>query len=360
MRKIIILAIIIIKCTQLSVAQKIYLTYKIRTADSLFEFKAKAFSNTDIQTKTSTLFQKYISNNEIISIEDNAKRRFILFDYHYEKIYPNQLNTGFYTLYEYGKSKYLRYYIVSKGDTLLLEKPDLTNNNKQISGRNSSNYGKLVMIAKDYPEVWNKAKKVKFNSKDILSYITELNSNFTNPDSIYNSNCKLDFLGFSLKGFVTGNKTNIIFDVYNSKYFIGDSPNVSLRYGLRFNYIKTTEFLYSSWADPGHYETLTGDCFELPLSFNFEKTNSLFTPFISYGLAPVFYFRQISKTDSFSRTAFYEISKTAKFTFNFFASLGVKLKLSDSFNLMTAGNVETLSGANFLVGFEYYFKPRMH
>ena len=59
MKKLILFTVIIINCIQLSVAQKIYLNYKIKTKDSLFEFQDKAISDKNIETKAQNIFRKH-------------------------------------------------------------------------------------------------------------------------------------------------------------------------------------------------------------------------------------------------------------------------------------------------------------
>ena len=177
---------------------------------------------------------------------------------------------------------------------------------------------------------------------------------------------RFDFLGLSLKGIVQKNKTDIMIDMLMSHYFLNLTPNFSFRYGLRANYLQQTEFfpeLSSGWYFTGqdgvrreifiyrdHYETLSAKAFEIPLLLNFETTNSKITPYFYCGLAPTLYFRQITRTDSEA------IDNISIFTLNSFAAAGIKLKLTNSFNILTEYKFDLLKGLNLEFGIEYYFK----
>jgi len=367
MKKLILFALISINCVQLSVAQKIYLAYKIRTKDSLLVFKDKAIADKNIEANAQGVFQKHVQDRDILSIEDDLNRKFVNLEINHKTFYLKLLNTGFYNLYEQNLGNDSRYYACSKTDTLILEKKDSLDKNDDKKDLNF--YKKLATLSKNHPELWRKAELVKFNTKEIQGFLSELNAKYPGTSDEIHHKSRFDYLSISMKGYVQENKTDIMFDVLKSNYFIGRSPNISLKYGFQANYYKLSEFFPESWAGyyvigggkkdsifnyRDHYETLKGEIFELPFSVNFEITNSLFTPYLNVGLAPVFYNRKISRTDS------NEIRNDNQFTFNAFAATGLKLKLTDNFNIMSEGRWDLIKRFNFLIGLEYFFKPQKH
>lgn len=366
MKKYILLILTIINCIQFSVAQKIYLNYKIKTSDSLLAFQDKAISDKNIETKALNIFQKHISGTDILSIEDNINRKFIKLEINHETYYLKLLNKGFYNLYEHNMGNDSRYYVCSKTDTILIEKKDPFSTQ---SDPHLERYQKLAALSKDYPELWPKAKSVKFDKKDIQGFISELNSKYSDPNEKRLSKSRFDYLNISLKAFILEDKTDLMLDVLKSHYFIDLSTNISLRYGIKANHYQLTEFFPESWTGwyiiqngikdsifnyRDHYETLTAEIFELPFSVNFEITNSIFTPYLNLGLAPVFYNREISRTDSD------EIRNNYQFTYNAFAATGVKLKLTNNFNIMSEYRWDLIKRYNFLFGLEYFFQPTKH
>jgi hypothetical protein len=364
MKKRILLTIVIFACIQFSAAQKIYLTYKIKTNDSLFIFQEKAISDKNIETKAQIIFQKHVSDTNILSIEDDINRKFIKYETNGKVSYLKLLNAGFYTLYENSQNNDPRYYIYSKTDTISLEKNDSLS---ALSEPHLNRYQKLASLSKDYPELWPKAKAVKFEKKDIQGFISELNSKYPDKSFQTNNKVKFNYTSISLKGFVTPNRTDIMFDVLKTYYSIGHSPDISLKYGLRVNYYKQTIFVpkYNTgyifinngistihYGYDDHYETLNAKIFELPFLVNFEITNSKVTPYVYIGLAPTLYFLEISRTNNEGT------DKTAKVSINAFTAGGLKLKLTDSFNITTECRYELNRNINFLIGVEYFFKPR--
>ena len=151
-----------------------------------------------------------------------------------------------------------------------------------------------------------------------------------------------------------------------SHYFIDISPNLSFKYGLMANYIQQTEFfpeLSSGWdirdkdgelqkifLYRDHYVTMTGKVLEIPLLLNLEITNSKITPYFYGGLSPTLYFRKITRTDSDA------IDNISNFIINEIAAGGVKLKLTNSLNILTEYRFETLKGSNIVFGIEYFLK----
>ena len=364
MKKTILFYLLILSAIQFTTAQKISLTYKVKTADSLYVFKDNAFSDKNIQIKSDKIFPKNILNKNIISIEDNINRRFEKTDFNNITYYSKLLNEGYFNLYRLEVNDKPIYFIYSKRDTLILEKNDSVVN--QTIKKDRKYNGKLVLLCKDYPELWEEAGKVNFKKKDFQNLISVLNEKYIDNNIRRQENDRIDYLSLSLKGMVQKNKTDIMLDVIMTHYFLNISPNLSFKYGLTTNYHKRTEFfpeLSSGWYYGGqdgvlheifiyrdHYETMIGKAFEIPLSINYEKTNSKITPYVSAGLAPTLFFRKITRTDSDA------IDNISRFTLNAFAAAGIKLKLTNSFNILTEYRFEILKGSNLEFGIEYYFK----
>lgn len=363
-KRTILFLLLTLSVLQITTAQKFSLTYKVKSADSLFVFKDYAFSNKTIETKSDKIFSKYIPEINIISIEDNFNRRFDKTEYKSIIYYSKLLNEGYYNLYELEVKDKPIYIIYSKNDTVLLEKNDTLVNKAIIKDRKYN--GKLVLLCKDYPELWDLAGKLDFKKKDLQNFISVLNQKHGGNRPIRQEKNRIDFLSLSLKWMMLRNKTDLMLDLIMSHYFINFSPNLSFKYGLTANYYQRTEFfpeLSSGWYITGqdgvrreifiyrdHYETMTGKMLEIPLLLNYEKTNSKITPYLYGGLAPTLFTRKITRTDSDA------IENMSKFTLNAIVAGGVKFKLTNSFNILTEYRAEILKGLNLEFGIEYYFK----
>lgn len=364
-KRTILFPLLVLSAIHLATAQKIILTYKVKSADSLYVLMNNAFSDKTIQTKSDKIFSEQISNKDIVSIEDNRNRRFDKIRFNNTSYYSKLINEGYFKFYELKLNDKPIYLIYSNNDTILLEKKDTLINQTIIKDKKYN--GKLVLLSMDYPELCELAGKVDFGKKDLQNFISVLNQKHGGNNIIRNENNRIDYLSFSLKGMVQRNKTDIMFDVIMSHYFIDISPNLSLKYGLMANYILRTEFfpelssgLHMTDQDGirqeifiyrDHYETMTGKALEIPLFLNYEITNSRLTPYIYGGLLPTLYFRKITRTDSDA------IDNISKFTINATAAGGVKLKLTNSLNILTEYRFEILKGANIEFGIEYFFKP---
>lgn len=364
MKKIILFPLLILSAIQLTTAQKINLTYKVKNTDSLYVFEDNAFSDKNIQTKSDRIFSKNIPNKNIISIEDNINRRFDKTNFNNITYYSKLLNEGYFNLYKLEVNNKPTYLIYSKSDTLFLEKNDSVVN--QTIKKDRKYNGKLVVLCKNYPDLWEKAGKVNFRKEDLQNLISVLNDKHSGNSIRKQEKSRFDYLGLSLKGRLQENKTDIMLDILMSHYFLNISPNFSFRYGLRANYLKQTEFfpeLFSGWYYAGsdgiyhkiyayrdHYETMSAKIFELPISVNFEITNSKITPYFYVGLSPTLGFRKITRTDS------NEINDISILNLNAFLAAGVKLKLTNNFNILSEYKFDINKGLNLVCGVEYYFK----
>lgn len=364
MKKTILFPLLILSAIQLISAQKISLTYKVKTTDSLYVFKDKAFSEKKIQTKTDRIFLKDIPNKNIIYIEDNVNRRFDKTIVNNITYYSKLLNEGYFNLYELEVNNKLTYLVYSKSDTLVLEKSDSLVN--QTIQKDTKYNGKLTLLCKDYPDLWEKAGKINFVKDDLQNLISDLNDKYPDKSIRKQDKSRFDFWGMSLKGRLQENKTDIMFDVLMSHYFLNISPNISFRYGFRANYFQQTEFfpkLFSGivYYDPDgvshqiyvyddHYETMRVKFFELPISVNFEVTNSMIAPFCYVGLSPALGFRKITRTDS------NEIYDFRMSNLNVFSAVGVKLKLTNNFNVISEYKIDLNKGGILGFGVEYYLK----
>jgi len=365
MKKSILINLLFFSAIQLITAQKISLTYKVKCNDSIYVITDNAFSDKIIQTKSDDLFSKKIQNKKIISIEDNINRRFDKTNFNNINYYSKLLNEGYYNLYELELNSKPIYFIYSKHDTVVLESKDTLV--KQTIVKDRKYNGKLVLLCKDYPELWVVAGNVDFKRKDIQNLISVLNEKHNGNIIRKQENNRIDFLSFSLKGMIQKNKTDIMLDVIISQYFLNISPNLSLKYGLMANYNQQTDFfptlselrevmvqgiwtrrIYYYYRD--HYETMTRNAFEIPVFLNYEITNSKITPYFYLGLAPTFYIRKITRTDTDA------IDNISKFTLNGFAGTGIKLKLTKSFNILAEYRYELLKGSNIELGIQYYIK----
>lgn len=362
-KKSILVVALILGCIQLTISQKINLLYKIKTIDSLLIFQDRAFSDKNIQTKTNSIFLKNVRNRNIVYIEDNINRRFEKTEFNNITYYSKLLNEGYFNLYELEVNTEPIYLIYSKNDTIILEKKDSLVNQTLIKDRKYNN--KLVILSKDYPELWEKARKANFRKEDFQNFIFALNDKYSSNNIIRHEKNRFDFFNLALKGFVQANRKDIMLDILMTHYFINLSPNFSLRYGVKANYFQRTEFFpeyFSGWTMKGqnspldsifiyrdHYETMSAKILEIPLSANFEITNSKLTPYFYAGLSPTLYFRKITRTDS------NEINNISVFNLNAFAAAGIKLKLTNKFNTLSEYKFDLNKGLSFAVGIEYYF-----
>lgn len=363
-KKTILFPLLILSAIQLTTAQKISLTYKVKSADSLYVFNDNAFSDKNIQTKSDKIFSKTIQNKNIISIEDNINRRFDKTDFNNIRYYSKLLNEGYFNLYQIEVNNKPIYFIYSKNDTLILEKNDSVVN--QTLKKDRKYNGKLVLLCKDYPELWEEAGKVNFKKKDFQNLISVLNEKYSDNNIRRQENNRIDYLSLSLKGMLQKSKTDIMLDVLMSHYFLNISPNFSFRYGFRANFLQQTEFFpeffsgfYYAGSDgirheiyvyKDHYETMSAKIFELPISVNFEITNSKITPYFYLGLSPTLGFRKITRTDS------NEINDISILNLNAFSAAGVKLKLTNNFNILSEYKFDLNKGLNLELGIEYFLK----
>lgn len=364
-KKIILFLLLMLSSIQLTRAQKINLIYTIKTTDSLYVFEGNAFSDKNIQTKAHKIFSKNIPDKkDIISIEDNLNRKFEKTDFNHVTYYSKLLNEGHFNLYELELNYKPVYFIYSKNDTLILENNDSVLDRTIMTDRKYIK--KLMILSKDYPDLWGKAGKVNFKKEDLQNFISVLNDKYPGNKMIKHENNRIDYFNLSLKGWIQKNKTDIMLDVLRSHYFLNISPNFSLRYGVRANYFQRTEFfpelfsgLYYSGSDGirhkvytyrDHYETMSAKALEIPLSVNFETTNSTITPYFYGGLSPTLYFRKITRTDSDN------IDNITVLNLNAFAAAGIKIKLTNSFNILSEYKFDINKGLNLEFGIEYCFR----
>lgn len=354
----------ILCCIQSIVSQKINLSYKVQTTDSLLMFQYKALSDKSIQTKANSIFQKFTSNKNLIYIEDNINRRFEKTNFKHKTYYSKLLTDGYFKLYELKVNNDPIYLAYSKNDSVVLEKKDYIVNDTLKIDRKYIN--KLIILAKDHPKLWEKARKVEFRKNDLQDFISVLDNEYPSTNRTIHDKNEFNFLSLALKGFYAKNKTDIMLDVFMTHYFINISPNFSLRYGLKFNNFRQTEFFPESFTGlvlidqnlhvdsifyyRDHFETMTANIFEAPLAVNFEITNSIFTPYFNAGLSPTLYFRKITRTDSD------KIERISRVNLNVFTAFGFKLKLSDNFNIISESKYDLLKGLSLSTGVEYYFK----
>ncbi len=217
MRNLILILLLIFSTIQLTTAQKINLTYKLKSVDSLYVITDKAFSDEIIQTKSETIFPKIIPNKNIISIEDNLNRRFDRMKVKNTNCYPKLLNEGYYNLYELEVNSKPIYLICSKSDTIVLEKNDTIVDNNIIQDRKYKN--KLVFLCKDYPELWKGAGRVDFGKDDLQKFISVLNEKHGSNNIRRLTKNKKNYLSFSFKGMAEKNKTDIMFGALMSGLF---------------------------------------------------------------------------------------------------------------------------------------------
>lgn len=355
--------LLILSGTQLAIAQKINLTYTVKSIDSSHVFDYKAISDNQIQEMSDKEFLQNIPFKNIASIEDNINRKFEIINFNHKVCYSKLLAEGYFKLYQIEVDSKPVYLIYSKKDTVILAKNDSVIN--QSIKRDRKYNGKLVVLCKDYPDLWEKAGRISFNKNDLQSLITDLNDKYHGNIDRKKENSRVDFLDVSLKGVLHETRRGIMLDVLMSHYFLEASPNISFRYGLRMSYLKETQFfpeLFSGWTQTGpdgirhkiyvykdHDETMRAKVFQIPLGINFEITNSKVTPFFFAGLSPTLYFRKITRTDS------PEVDKENRIVLDAFAVAGFKLKLNNNLNVLSECSLENYRGLNFEVGVEYFF-----
>jgi len=369
MKKSILIPLLIFSTIQFTTAQKInQITYKLKSVDSLYVITDKVFSDEIIQTKSDIIFSKNIPNKNIISIEDNLNRRFDRVNFNHTNYYSKLLNEGYFNLYELKVNDKPTYIIYSKNDSVILEKNDTIIDQTIIKDRKYNN--KLVFLCKDYPELLKVAEKMNFKNEDLQSLISALNEKHGGSNIKKPVISKLDYLSFSLKGMLQKNETEIMLGVFMSQYFLNMSTNLSVKYGIVASYSQYIGYfpdVFTGWSFNGsekefeafvkyintnksYYETITQKYLEIPLIFNYEITNSTITPYFYMGLAPMIF------SDDLTRSYSNVVSKTRRIGMNFFGAGGVKLKLTNSFNILSEYRYETLKGLNLKVGMEYFLK----
>ena len=337
MKKSILILLLIFSTIQFTTAQKInQITYKLKSVDSLYVVTDKLFSDEIIRTKSNIIFSKNNPNN-IISIEDNINRRFDRINFNHTNYYSKLLNEGYFNLYELKVNDKPIYIISSKSDTLVLEKNDTVIDETTFSDRRYNN--KLLFICQHYPELLKVAEKVNFKNKDLQSLISALNEKHGGVNMKRPVISKVDYLSLSLSGMIQQNKTDLMLGILMSQYFLNISTNLSFKYGLVANYYhEISYFTDTSWL------------IRFPLMFNYEITNSTITPYFNLGLAPILYSQRLTRTYS------NVIDQTSGIAITVFAAGGIKLKLTNSFNILTEYGYDELKGLHLKVGMEYFLK----
>lgn len=355
--------LLILSGTQLAIAQKINLTYTVKSVDSSHVFDYKAISDKQMQEMSDEKFLQNIPFKNITSIEDNINRKFEKVIFNHTVYYSKLLAEGYFKLYQIEVDSKPVYLIYSKNDTVILEKNDSVIDQSIKIDRKYNR--KLVVLCKDYPDLWEKAGRISFKKNDLQYLIAALNDKYYGNTDRKKEKNRADFLDVSLKGVLHEKRRGIALDVLMSHYFLEASPNISFRYGLRMSYLEETEFfpeLFSGWTQTGpdriphkiyvykdHDETMRAKVFEIPLGINFEITNSKVTPFFYAGLSPTLYFRKITRTDS------PVVDKDDVITLNAFAAAGLKFKLTKNLNVLSEYSLELRRGLNLEVGVEYFF-----
>lgn len=72
----------------------------------------------------------------------------------------------------------VNYLVTNQKDSLLLSKNDKIENN--VFKEDEKYKGKLQYLSRDFPELFNEIKSIKFDNSQIQSLIYKLNSNYTN------------------------------------------------------------------------------------------------------------------------------------------------------------------------------------
>lgn len=363
MKKSILIPLLFLCIIPFATAQKISsLDYKLKSVDSTYAIKAKVFSDENIQKKSNKLFSTIIPNKSIISIEDNINRRFDKINFKNIDYYSKLLNEGYYNLYELKVNDKPTYIICSKNDTVILEKNDSIIDHAVIRDRNYNN--KLVFLCKDYPELLSAAEKVSFKKNDLQNLISALNEKHGGINIKRPVKNKIDFLSLSLSGIINKNKTYFNLGILKSQYFLNLSTNLSFKYGLVASYYHKMSYfpdLTPGWsffwdteeelqnfynAHKNDHDTSNDMYLRFPLMFNYEITNSMVTPYVNIGVEPLLYSQKLTR--SYSN----KIDKSNGVSVLAIAAVGVKVKLTNSFNIKSELG---LSGLNF--GIEYFLKP---
>lgn len=344
MKKSIFTSLLIICAIQLTTAQKIYLTYQLKTADATYSVTDKAFSDEAIQTQSDSLFSKIITNKNVISIEDNLNRRYDKIKFYDTEYYSKVLNQGFYNLYELQIENKPVYIVYSKTDTIILEKNDSLVDHLIMKDRGYHN--KLVYLAKDYQDLWDAAGKVNFGKKDLQKFVSVLNEKQGGTNIKMPLRHRTRYLNFSIKGMTLPGTNEISLSALVCKYYLEMSPNLSFRYGIVASYSERN-------LDDGYdYAIPTLD---VPLMVNYEITNAKLTAHFNAGLSQIFYY------DS-------DFNDLSTFLLIPFVSAGAKLKLTKNFNILAEAKYNVFNtmysathlvqkrGININVGIEYSLK----
>lgn len=332
MKKTAFILLLMFCASQFTPAQKIYLDYKLRTADNTYQLKANALSDEMIQKKSDTLFAIVKADKEVISIEDNTNRKFeriILRDTIY---YPKVLNEGYFKLYELKLKDKPTYIVYSEKDTIVIEKKDSLVDNIIMKDRSYSN--KLVYLSRDYPELWKDAGQVNFQKSDFQKFISVLNTKKGGSSTVCKEKNTVRFLTLTMNDAISFYGLNqITVGALMTKYNLALSSDLSFRYGARANF---SNFF-------GTLETL-----EVPFQVNYEKTNNKITPLINLGVVPTVFIND----------------PIPYWMVLIDATAGGKVKLTDNFNIWGGFNYSMyrsmlFGGGNsltFNVGVEYSFK----
>jgi len=363
MEKSILIPLLFLCIIPFASAQKISsLDYKLKSVDSSYVITAKAFSDETIQKKTDKIFSTIIPDKSIISIEDNINRRFDKINFKNIDYYSKLLNEGYFNLYELKVNDKPTYIVYSKNDTVVLEKNDTVIDNIVIGDREYNK--RLVFLCKDYPELLKVARRANFKKEALQNLISVLNEKHGGKNIKKPVISKIDYLSFSLSGIVTKNKTNLNLGVLKSQYLLNLSTNLSLKYGLLASYYHRISYfpdLTPGWAfsyeteeelqnfynaHKNDHDTMTDIYLGVPLMLNYEITNSTITPYFNLGFEPLLYSHKLTR--SYSN----QIDKSNGIAVLPIVAVGVKVKLTNSFNILS--EFRLLTGLN--VGMEYFLK----
>jgi len=223
---------------------------------------------------------------------------------------------------------------------------------------------RLVFLCKDYPELLKVARRANFKKEALQNLISVLNEKHGGKNIKKPVISKIDYLSFSLSGIVTKNKTNLNLGVLKSQYLLNLSTNLSLKYGLLASYYHRISYfpdLTPGWAfsyeteeelqnfynaHKNDHDTMTDIYLGVPLMLNYEITNSTITPYFNLGFEPLLYSHKLTR--SYSN----QIDKSNGIAVLPIVAVGVKVKLTNSFNILS--EFRLLTGLN--VGMEYFLK----
>ncbi len=145
-----------------------------------------------------------------------------------------------------------------------------------------------------------------------------------------------------------------------SSYLLDWSSDLSLKYGLLVNYYqekeyfhKTMEALDSRYPETYSYqysETTSHKILSIPFSINYEITNSTLTPYFNLAFAPTFFSCKVRRRN------ISEPKDSGLLILTGSAAVGVKLKLTDSFNILSEYRCDMHKGFNLECGIEYFLK----